>query len=301
MVDLFKIIGPAVREMTIDADETRVFTSGHGPKLLTKCPNLQSLHFTEYIVTPNFQGPWGDLRELKSLEFSRGFFTDTEVSEVLNRCTQKLESLSLRMVHMDGSVLIQTPVSLRTLCFEYVKDLELSHILNYLRRNPNLIEFDLCAYDQLLQLSNCCEHLQSVQILRLDISPMFDYEELAKLPNLVSLDIKINDTDFARYPDAIHNTNNQQTLKKLRLHLHCLYVNLALSSSLKKFRHLTSLHLHIGSNVYDASSMVHHLDEIPNLHTLYITGDTECFRNMRFGHLKNVKKIKVKQRTYSRH
>lgn len=286
--DIFARIGPFIRHINVDL----IYPIKWIPTMIASCPELESLQYIYRVDSVCHD----DLRSLKALSFVKVNCSEEMIRAFLYDRCRNLETLSIERTDFTGSCLMVAPTNLRRLNFMNSK-LKLVYIVDYLRTNPNMEDLCIQVDEDTADLTVLLKNLKKIHTLGLIGKKIVTdgFEQLAKLPNLVRLDIQVNSDCFYKYPEAI--VEKTQQLRELNITLDNITVTHQFAESLTRFKHLTKLTICIGISVENSKLLLPYLNQLGKhgqLQTLILAGFTP-YLNLDDNHsqLKNINQVRV--------
>lgn len=134
----------------------------------------------------------------------------------------------------------------------------------------------------LAKLVKKLQHVEQLSLVGRNKRTRFAYAELAKMRSLVRLDIHINSTSFAQFPNSIDpNQHNEHKLNELHISMTNINVTKQFGECFERFIHLTKLTVFIGKGVQNSQDLLLYfgrLAENAKLESLVLAGNIEGFR-----------------------
>lgn len=124
----------------------------------------------------------------------------------------------------------------------------------------------------------------------------YGYVDLAKLPNLIRLDIHIRSTTFSEYPNSL-DADQDQKLDELHISMENINVTKKFAECFERFIHLTKLTVYIGSGVKNSQDLLLYfgrLSENSKLESLTLAGNIDGFGlEVNYFEIAGIKEVRV--------
>lgn len=283
---IFEQIGPIVRRINVDLILDKYWV----PSIIELCPNLEILKYIFRVDHICHQ----DLISLKTLSFVQVECSEDTISQFLHNKYRNLEHLSIDGTEFNGRCLSEAPTKLRRLNFTSCK-LRFHYVAGYLKSNRNLEDLCLLMEEDSVDMSVLVDNIPHVQSLGLIGKQIVSdgYDQLARLPNLIKLDIQLTSANFYKYSEAIDTTHQ---LRDLNLTFDDFVVTYKFAESFEKFTNLTWLSICIGETVANSKLLLRYLNYLGKygkLETLVLAGYTSYLEldenNSELRHIKNLR------------
>lgn len=279
LADFCRFLGHFVRTLTIEfATEYRqdAVTTNLLVHLVTYADELTALTLVNPLETFRFAPTF--LGGIRRLVIRRVTSNEKLIAAMLATSRpDTLEELTLQYMGLTGTCLRSLTGQPHTVRLSHVSNLQADEVLRLVRKHPRIHTLELdrlrCSDDSMLSLNELVEHMADVRELKLFTRGLGDFAALARLVELRSLWLTIDDNPTESYLEQFARAaGSAHQLRKLTVESHDDRLTEPMGRKLHNFRHLELLEVDVCSSAYGLDELLRGVDGHLSLKGIRLNG-----------------------------